>query len=66
MPSEGDMRKKLEQIKSKANNPVNSEQRPTISKGTFATFGKNKPEMHQGMLLNEGLEVDSRGKKPVG
>lgn len=66
MPSEGDMRKKLEQIKSQANNPANSEQRPTMSKGTFATFGKNKPEMHSGKLLNEGTDVDTTGKKPVG
>lgn len=66
MPSEGDMRKKLAQIKSQAQNSGTSEQRPTMQKGTLTTFEQNRPKMHQGMLLNEGLEVDSRGKKPVG
>lgn len=66
MPTEGDMRKKLEQIKSQVNNSGASEERPTMHKGTLTTFEQNRPKMHQGMLLNEGLEVDSRGKKPVG
>lgn len=66
MPTEGDMRKKLEQIKSQVNNSGASEERPTMHKGKLTTFSNERAVLHPGRLLNEGTEVDIKGKKPVG